>query len=90
MFARPVYSEETKTPGKLKSKQNESIGKFPSNITGFSIHNAQGKIVQSIGSKDVKIIEGITTMHEKHKESYAFKDKKQLRTELENFFVDDE
>lgn len=46
--------------------------------------------MQSLGSDDVKIIEGITTLRSKHKESYAFKDKKQLRKELENFFVDDE
>ena len=54
------------------------------------MHNTQGKIVQNISSNDIKIIEGITTLQEKHKESYAFKDKQQLRKELENFFVDDE
>jgi len=46
--------------------------------------------VQSISSNDVKVIESTTKLHDKYKESFAFKDKKILRKELENFFDDDD
>lgn len=59
---------------------------------GFAVQNAKGKVVQSLGSKDVKVIEGITKLQSKYKESYAFKDEKTLNQELENWFdeVDEE
>lgn len=58
-----------------------SQGKIGESI-GFAITNSKGKAVQSIGSEDVKRIEGITKYKNKAKESHAFKDKKQLKDEL--------
>jgi hypothetical protein len=66
----------------VRSKGTESIG--------FTIQNPKGKTVQSIGSQDVKIITGITKLQSKHTESYAFKDKKTLKKELEDWFEDDD
>jgi len=54
------------------------------------VTNQKGKSVQSISSNDVKVIESTTKLHDKYKESFAFKDKKILRKELENFFDDDD
>lgn len=79
MFAHSVFnpSENTKS-----ERSTHSVG--------FVVQNAQGKVIQSLGSENIKLIEGISTMQQKHKESYAFKDKKQLKQDLENWFDDED
>ena len=79
MFTHSVYSEGAKVD---RSKGNQSIG--------FAMENAKGKVVQSLGNENVKVIEGITKMKNKHIQSNAFKDKKQLKKDLENWFDDDD
>jgi hypothetical protein len=81
-FLLKTSGAKDKSDTAIKSKGAESIG--------FTINNAKGKHVQSIGSEDVKIIKGITKLQSKHTESYAFKDKKTLKKELESWFDDDD
>jgi hypothetical protein len=74
----------------VRNKWGESIGKKPVYKIGFTVKNAKGKSVQSISSSDVKIIECTTNLQDKYKESFAFKDKKTLKKELEDFFNDED
>ncbi|CAI2384681.1 unnamed protein product [Moneuplotes crassus] len=85
-----IAEEHLQRTGAVKEK-HESVtkGKVGESI-GFAVTNSKGKSVQSIGSDDVKIIQGITKKSDKSKQSYAFKDKTQLKKELEDWFDDDD
>eukprot|EP00343_Euplotes_focardii_P001941 CAMPEP_0205799180 /NCGR_PEP_ID=MMETSP0205-20121125/364_1 /ASSEMBLY_ACC=CAM_ASM_000278 /TAXON_ID=36767 /ORGANISM="Euplotes focardii, Strain TN1" /LENGTH=98 /DNA_ID=CAMNT_0053060061 /DNA_START=208 /DNA_END=501 /DNA_ORIENTATION=- len=80
-FLNKTSTIKDKTESISKGKTGESIG--------FQVTNNKGKALQGIGSEDIKVIQGISNIKNKAKESYANKDKKTLKKELEDWFDDD-